>query len=226
MAAQTFVLQTLVARLINIIGLDEIKKTVLLESQPMESLAGDPRTKGFQDGKLETVNLEALFSLEDNFGKLSRKELDAACQVKLFHIKEINFEVLLIIVFQCVAHLCNSFLIPPDHWLAVGAAFLKLYLVILFNCMNVNSFSANFDVEVCLPQVQLGRVLFLASSLVNHSCDSNMYSIYYGTSVVFRAKRPIGEGEQLTTCYSMPATKVGYRERKSQILNGYKFKCR
>jgi hypothetical protein len=69
-------------RLISIIGLDVIKKAVL-ENKPMESLfAGDPRTKGFQDGKFQTVTLEALLSLEDYFDtKSPGNERDRASQV-------------------------------------------------------------------------------------------------------------------------------------------------
>jgi hypothetical protein len=67
-------------RLIAHIGLDNIKKTVQ-ENKPMPSLLGDPRTKGFQDGKFEEVTLESVLSLEDNFEKLTSVDLDWACQV-------------------------------------------------------------------------------------------------------------------------------------------------
>jgi hypothetical protein len=72
-----------VVRLIEVIGLDTIKKTVLLENKPMESLNGDSRTRGFQDGKFQTATLEALLSLEDNLDKSSSEELLAAFQVYL-----------------------------------------------------------------------------------------------------------------------------------------------
>jgi hypothetical protein len=61
-------------RLITCIGLDEIKKTAL-ENKPMKSLLGDPKTKGFQDGKFQAATLEALLSLEDNFNKWSSEDL-------------------------------------------------------------------------------------------------------------------------------------------------------
>jgi hypothetical protein len=78
--AHVIALQTLTARLINVIGLDCIKKTVLLENKPMKSFE-DPRTKGFQDGKFQAVNLEALLSLEDNFDKLNSDDINGSCQV-------------------------------------------------------------------------------------------------------------------------------------------------
>jgi hypothetical protein len=47
----------------------------------MPSLLGDPRTKGFQDGKFEAANLETLLSLEDNFDKLTSAEVHELSQV-------------------------------------------------------------------------------------------------------------------------------------------------
>jgi len=76
-----YTVQMGVVHLIKVIGLDNIKKTVLLGDKSMESLGGDPRTKGFQDGKFEAVTLEALLSLEDNLDKLSSAELLGVFQV-------------------------------------------------------------------------------------------------------------------------------------------------
>jgi hypothetical protein len=61
--------------LISFVGIENIKKTAL-ENKPMTSLSGDPKTKGFLDGKFQGSNLEALLSLEDNFEKLSSKFLE------------------------------------------------------------------------------------------------------------------------------------------------------
>jgi hypothetical protein len=72
---------SMLIRLISRIGLDNIKKTVLADNKPMPSLLGDPRKRGFQDGKFEAVTLEALLSLEDNFDKLNGEELHSACYV-------------------------------------------------------------------------------------------------------------------------------------------------
>jgi hypothetical protein len=67
-------------RLIARIGLDNIKQ-IVLENKPLPSLMGDPRTKGFQDGKFEAANLETLLSLEDNFDKLTSAEVHELSQV-------------------------------------------------------------------------------------------------------------------------------------------------
>jgi hypothetical protein len=79
--SELFCHRSVLLHLITYIGLDYIKKTVQ-ENKPMPSLLGDPRTKGFQDGKFGTATLEALLSLEDNFGKLTSEEVNEACIVR------------------------------------------------------------------------------------------------------------------------------------------------
>jgi len=74
-------------RLISRIGLDNIRQTAK-ENKPMPSLLGDPRTKGFQNGKFQAATLEALLSLEDNFDKLTSEELTLTSHViKFIYLK-------------------------------------------------------------------------------------------------------------------------------------------
>jgi hypothetical protein len=122
--------------------------------------------------------------------------------------------------------LCAGFKIPISEWLPVAAIFLKLCLVIEFNQLIINYHKATYNPNARLPELNLGTGLFLASSLINHSCDANMYKIFYGTSVVFRARRPISKGEQLTYCYTHPASHYSYADRQRILLNNCKFKCR
>jgi hypothetical protein len=72
--------QSFLLRLVARIGLDNIKK-IVLENKSMPSLLGDPRKKGFQNGKFEAATLEALLSLEDNFGKMSDVEVNTYSKV-------------------------------------------------------------------------------------------------------------------------------------------------
>jgi hypothetical protein len=109
--------------------------------------------------------------------------------------------------------------------LQVAAVFLKLDLVLCFNNRNIVTFMANY-INIKTPLKTLGEGLCLASSLVNHSCDPNMYIIEYGTTSVFRARRPISKGEQLTMVYANPATIYNYSVRQEQLLKHYKFVCR
>jgi hypothetical protein len=77
----------LLMRVIDFIGLETIMTTAL-ENKPMKSLLGDKRTKGFVDGKFETVTLESLFSLECNIDKtLGRNRLQHGIVRIIFHFK-------------------------------------------------------------------------------------------------------------------------------------------
>jgi hypothetical protein len=114
---------------------------------------------------------------------------------------------------------------PGDDWLPIGAVVLKLLLVLKYNSFPLECYKANYDAEASLPKMQLGGALFLASSLMSHSCDANTYKVSYGTTVVFRARRPIKKGDQITFCYMAPATDFSFEERQSYFLKEYKFKC-
>jgi SET domain len=105
---------------------------------------------------------------------------------------------------------------------------MKLCLVAEFNKKIINC--PKFSYKLCLvaKNVRLGSGLYLASSLVNHSCDANMYQVYYGTSTVFRARRPIIKGEQLTCSYlepELPAVYIDYGQRQKALMEFHKFKC-
>jgi len=94
-----------------------------------------------------------------------------------------------------------------------------------FNHRIIDAFKANYN-SVSLPRLVLGSGMFLASSLINHGCDATMYQVSYGTTAVFRARRPVSKGEQLTNCYTMPATNYRGKERRETLYNIYKFICR
>jgi hypothetical protein len=128
---------------------------------------------------------------------------------------------------QVALDLCGILGIEPDDWLPIGAVFVKLSMVVKFNCTNLACFKANYNAEdTSFSSQHLGQGVYLAFSLMNHSCDPNTYQVPYGTSIVIRAKRPILKGEQITFCYKMPATKYSYGERQMALLEEYKFKCR
>jgi hypothetical protein len=128
---------------------------------------------------------------------------------------------------QVTLDLCGSLNIPPDQWRPIGAVFLKLYLVIKFNDTALDCFKANYSPKpMSIPILPLGAGLFLAFSMVNHSCDPSVYQVTYGTSIVLRARRPIVKGEQITICYGKHAIDFSYEERQKALLRDYKFKCR
>jgi SET domain len=121
--------------------------------------------------------------------------------------------------------MCGVQKIPTSQWLPVAAVFLKLHLVVRFNHRIISAYKANYN-SVSLPRLTLGSGMFLASSLVNHGCDATMYEVLYGTTAVFRARRPISKGEQLTNCYAMPATNERGTERRKTLYAMHKFTCR
>jgi hypothetical protein len=60
---------TVLIHLIGRIGLENIKQTAL-QNPSMPFLLGDPRTKGFHNGKFQEATLEAFLSLGDMFDSL------------------------------------------------------------------------------------------------------------------------------------------------------------
>jgi hypothetical protein len=213
----------MMTRLIAFIGLETIKK-IALENKPLKSLLGDQRTKGYFEGKFEAASLEAVLSLEDNFDRLSSEEKMLTSTVRpKFVTKTLKF--ITEPILQLALSMCGEHKIASSQWLPVAAVFLKLYLVVQFNHRIIDAFKANYN-SVSLPRLVLGSGMFLASSLINHGCDATMYQVSYGTTAVFRARRPVGKGEQLTNCYIMPATNVRGKERRETLYNNYKFTCR
>lgn len=63
----------------------------------------------------------------------------------------------------------------------IAAVIMKLCIVTNSNGKLIDCYKANFNTDVVggLPNLALGLGMFLASSLVNHSCDPNMYQVSY-----------------------------------------------
>jgi len=81
--------------------------------------------------------------------------------------------------------------------------------------------------DIGFPRRKMGLSLSLASSLINHSCDPNMYQVNYGSTRVYRARRPIKKGEQLTESYhNKLASDSNYTERQFYIQSLLDFDCR
>jgi hypothetical protein len=118
---------------------------------------------------------------------------------------------------------CIKMKIPRSELLPVAAILTKLFLIIQNNALSIFCFKIDYNTET--KANLLGTGLNLASSLVNHSCDPNMHQISYGTTVVFRAVRPISKGEQLTFSYSKLAITSSYDERQEDLYETYKFIC-
>jgi hypothetical protein len=131
-------------------------------------------------------------------------------------------------ILQCAFSLCNMLNVPLDEYLRVASIMVKIYRIVALNGKIMDCYNANEHPAEKLPGPELlGIGLFLASSLLNHSCDPNMYRVSFGNSIVFRAARPIMKGDQLTTCYNnMPAIHYSYAVRQDSLSSFYKFVCR
>lgn len=79
---QGYATLALMAHLIAIVGMENIRK-IALENKPMNSMSGDPKKRGFQDGKFQVATLAALLSLEDDFENLSLKDLESFTHVSI-----------------------------------------------------------------------------------------------------------------------------------------------
>jgi SET domain len=115
--------------------------------------------------------------------------------------------------------------IPDSALLPVAAVFLKLILVMLFNRKYIHVFKTNYY-RAGHPRIALGDGMYLAGSLINHACDPSIYQVSYGTHAVYRARRPIETGEQLTDCYIMSAANEGYIARQLNNAQHFRFHCK
>jgi hypothetical protein len=114
--------------------------------------------------------------------------------------------------------------IALSELLPVAAILMKLFMVIQSNATRIFCLNVDYKAKEEVNTV-IANSLNLASSLVNHSCDPNMFKVAYGTTVVFRAMRPISKGEQLTFSYSKLAINSSYKYRQDDLRQTYKFTC-
>lgn len=72
-------------------------------------------------------------------------------------------------------------------------------------------------------QESLGILLDPFASMLNHSCDANVYFFVEGNQLRFRTIRPISDGEELFISYTDPSYDVKSRGR--ELLINYSFEC-
>ncbi|XP_060860952.1 SET and MYND domain-containing protein 4-like isoform X1 [Metopolophium dirhodum] len=74
-------------------------------------------------------------------------------------------------------------------------------------------------------QPRIGTAIFPTSSLLNHSCDPNIFSSNILKYVVIKASRDISEGEEITNCYGPNFLRMRLVERQASLKNQYHFDC-
>lgn len=69
----------------------------------------------------------------------------------------------------------------------------------------------------------LGTALDVVMSLMNHSCEPNVLTVFQGNRLCVRSLRPIEAGEELLQCYTDETCDVLLRRKK--LLEQYHFFC-
>ena len=69
----------------------------------------------------------------------------------------------------------------------------------------------------------IGSGLYIEPSVLNHSCQPNAATIYFGTTLVLKAIKPIKRGEEITICYvDLEMDRI---ERQKLLKNSFYFEC-
>ncbi|KLO07469.1 hypothetical protein SCHPADRAFT_932417 [Schizopora paradoxa] len=71
--------------------------------------------------------------------------------------------------------------------------------------------------------VQDGHALYVAPSLMNHSCMPNARREFIGTAIVIRTIQDLKKGEEVTVSYI--DAQVSYDERRFRLMNSWRFNC-
>jgi len=129
-----------------------------------------------------------------------------------------------LLIFQSAIALAFTHGVSKRNMIPVAAIFLKL-ICSISNVSNFQNFNADYE-NIFSELLKIGSVLHLGCGLINHSCDPNTYQISYGTTSVFRAKRPVKKGEQLTHSYWSALMEFPRLERQKKILGSFKFECK
>ncbi|VVC39982.1 Tetratricopeptide repeat,Zinc finger, MYND-type,Tetratricopeptide-like helical domain,SET domain [Cinara cedri] len=83
--------------------------------------------------------------------------------------------------------------------------------------------NSNNTIEEIEPRI--GTAIFPTSSLLNHSCNPNIFSSNVLNYVVIKATRIIKEGEEITNCYGPHFQRMRYSERQKVLKKQYHFEC-
>ncbi|XP_050422098.1 SET and MYND domain-containing protein 4-like [Adelges cooleyi] len=73
---------------------------------------------------------------------------------------------------------------------------------------------------------RIGTAIFPTSSMLNHSCDPNIFSSNILNFVVIKASRDIKKGEEVTNCYGPNFRRMRFSERQAALKMQYYFDCK
>ncbi|RXG60756.1 SET and MYND domain-containing protein 4 [Armadillidium vulgare] len=73
--------------------------------------------------------------------------------------------------------------------------------------------------------LELGGGIYPTISLINHSCNPNVFRYYIGKNCIVRATKVIRTGEQLLINYGSLSAMLGRESRRAVLKKFYKFDC-
>ncbi|XP_075991011.1 protein-lysine N-methyltransferase SMYD4-like [Anticarsia gemmatalis] len=85
----------------------------------------------------------------------------------------------------------------------------------------------HFDAEAAREprETRIATAVYPSCSMMNHSCDPNITSMFMGTKLVVRAAREIIPGEPVFNCYGPHYSRQPTLLRRKELLQQYKFLC-
>lgn len=88
-------------------------------------------------------------------------------------------------------------------------------------CVSPHRFACN-NHTICDEELRpIGLGIFPLAAMVNHACKPTCAQVFDGKRIIFKATRPIAEGEEVTISYVDLAQT--YQERRIQLLRTYHF---
>ncbi|XP_065335402.1 SET and MYND domain-containing protein 4-like [Cloeon dipterum] len=75
-------------------------------------------------------------------------------------------------------------------------------------------------------QVRVATAIFPSASMMNHSCDPNILTSYFGNTVISKAVRDIKAGEEVLNCYGLYFRAMRTDKRQRHLKDQYMFDCK
>ncbi|XP_050450117.1 SET and MYND domain-containing protein 4-like isoform X2 [Cataglyphis hispanica] len=176
----------------------------------------DPRTKGFsQDGKLHSDKYISIYNLVTNTEKrpvsdLFRRSLDTCLILYFLATRTVMFGAKLPEDLNVLA--------KNDDVTFIGGLILRHQQIIP---SNIHTFSEEQGLEC----VERGIAAMPFLSLINHSCDPNIFRHSRSKHMVIYAMYPIQKGKQLFDNYGEHYAVIPKTTRQQKLLKQYFFTC-
>ncbi|XP_012538700.2 SET and MYND domain-containing protein 4 isoform X1 [Monomorium pharaonis] len=182
----------------------------------------DPRTKGFsQDGKLYSDRYIGVYSLVTNTEKRSvadlfKRSLDTSFILYLLATRTV--------IFGAKLSEDLSSLAENNDITFFGSLILRHQQTIPCNMHTVYTL-ISFGEMKDLEYVERGIASMPFLSLINHSCDPNVFRHSKPEHIVLYAMYPIKKGEQLLDNYGTHYAIMSKEMRQQKLLKQYYFTC-